>query len=182
MDVWILMSGGIDSAACAQFFVERGDKVRGVFVDYGQRAARPEQRAALNVSNELQIPLVTLAFDSDQNFGTGEIMGRNAFLIFAALMGVRPRAGILSLGIHAGTGYYDCGREFVDNIGQVINSYTCGKLALHCPFLHQDKGFILDYLRSRSFPMNLTYSCELGTIPPCGQCLSCRDRNVFQAR
>ena len=182
MDVWILMSGGIDSTACAHFFVERGDKVRGVFVDYGQLAACAERRAAVKVANYLRIPLVTLVFKSNQHFETGEITGRNAFLIFAALMGVRPRVGVLSLGIHAGTGYYDCGQGFVESIGQVIGAYTYGELALHCPFLHQDKGFVVDYLRSTSFPMNLTYSCELGTISPCGQCLSCRDRSVFQAR
>lgn len=181
MDVWVLMSGGIDSTACAHLFVERGDNVTGVFVDYGQSAACPERKAAQRVANYLQIPLSMLAFQSGQRFETGEITGRNAFLIFAALMGVRPQTGALSLGVHTGTDYYDCGEEFIDKVGQVVNAYSYGKLTLFCPFLHQDKGFVYSYVKAQGLLISLTYSCELGALPPCGRCLSCKDRDALQA-
>ena len=179
MDVWVLMSGGIDSTACAHYFIERGDKVAGIFVDYGQLAASPERQAAQRVASYLGLPLSLFAFQGGERFDTGEITGRNAFLIFAGLMGVRPKAGALSLGVHAGTAYYDCGPGFIDRVGQVVSDYSGGKLALHCPFLHQDKAFVYDYARTKGVPLHLTYSCELGTVPPCGECLSCKDRNAL---
>ena len=182
MDVWVLMSGGIDSTACAHYFVERGDNVTGIFVDYGQLAAYPERQAAQRVAEFLQLPLPILAFECGQRFDIGEITGRNAFLIFAALMGIHPQTGALSLGVHAGTSYYDCGQEFISQIGEVVNRYSEGKLALHCPFLQQDKAFVYDYARTKGIPLSLTYSCEFGTVPPCGKCMSCRDLNVLQAR
>ena len=113
---------------------------------------------------------------------SGEITGRNAFLIFAALMGTNPQAGALSLGVHAGTSYYDCGQEFIIQVGEVVNRYSEGELALHCPFLQQDKAFVYDYARTVGIPLSLTYSCEFGTVPPCGKCMSCMDRNALQAR
>lgn len=181
MDVWVLMSGGIDSTACAQYFIERGDNVTGIFVDYGQSAAGPELQAVQRVADYLNIPLSMMSFDSGQRFEIGEITGRNAFLIFAALMGVRPQDGALSLGIHGGTNYYDCGPEFISRVREVLSKYSKGRVTLYCPFIHQDKAFVYAYAQTKGIPLNLTYSCELGTIPPCGRCLSCGDRNALQA-
>ena len=181
MDVWVLMSGGIDSTACAHYFLQRGSKVTGIFVDYGQSAARSERRAVKQVTAHLGIPLLKMSFDSGRRFKTGEITGRNAFLIFAALVGIGSESGILSLGIHSGTAYYDCGPEFLVQLGKVVDAYSQGKLALHCPFLHAEKDFVYSYARVEQLPLELTYSCELGTVPTCGKCQSCLDRNVLQA-
>ena len=181
-DVWLLMSGGVDSTACGHYFKQRGDRVTGVFVDYGQLAAGRERMAAEKVTEHLGLELKTLSFRASRSFDVGEIIGRNAFLIFSAMMGVEMQAGILSLGIHAGTGYYDCGTEFIRSIGEVVDAYSAGKLALHCPFVHVAKGFVYNYAKAEGIPLHLTYSCELGTTPPCGTCRSCKDRHEFQAR
>ena len=170
------MSGGIDSTACAQYFLERQDNVVGVFIDYGQAARKPEHDAVQAVAKHLEIPLHTLVFKTTERFGPGEIVGRNAFLIFAALMSENPNQGILSLGIHHGTSYYDCGNDFLSRVNHIIESYSSGKVVLDCPFASVDKSFVYRYAESVGAPLHLTYSCELGTVPPCGQCLSCRDR------
>ena len=180
MDVLVLMSGGIDSAACAHFFQQRGDCVRGVFVDYGQAAASSERQAVQEVAAHLGIPLSTLTFGTDLEYGVGEIVGRNAFLVFASLMGMRPKTGVISLGIHSGTWYYDCGSDFIARVGEVVQSYSGGKLQLYCPFLVEPKSFVYHYARFARIPLDLTYSCELGTVPPCGYCSSCKDRNALQ--
>ena len=179
-DVWLLMSGGLDSTACAHYFKQRGDNVTGIFVDFGQPAAQSEQRAVEEVTTYMELPSTTLSFRAARPFAPGEIMGRNAFLVFSALMGLQPTDGILSLGVHAGTTYYDCGSDFVKVVGVVVDSYSAGRLTLHCPFLHRTKSFVYSYARRERIPFELTYSCELGTKPPCGACLSCRDRNAFQ--
>jgi 7-cyano-7-deazaguanine synthase len=182
MDIWVLMSGGIDSTACANYFLERRENVTGVFVDYGQMAREPECEAVQGISKYLQIPLRTVVFKSSRRFGAGEILGRNAFLIFAALMSESPKQGILSLGIHGGTGYYDCGNEFIGHVNHIIESYSAGRVALDCPFISVDKSFVYDYAKRIGAPLSLTYSCEQGTVPPCGICLSCRDRNALSTR
>ena len=181
MDVWVLMSGGIDSAACARYFQSRGDDVEGVYVDYGQQAAHPESQAAESVATHLDIKLSRLCLTGSRPLGSGEINGRNAFLVFSALMGLQPRGGILSLGIHSGTPYYDCGTDFVDAVGKVVQSYSNGRVQLFCPFLLKSKLFVYQYAKLIDLPINLTYSCEQGTVPPCGQCFSCRDRNALEA-
>ena len=179
MDVLVLMSGGIDSTACAHYFLERGNNVRGVFVDYGQVAREPEIEAVRAITQHLNIPLRLQSFDAARKFGPGEILGRNAFLIFAALMGEHPIQGILSLGVHQGTGYYDCGKDFVESANSIVQSYSAGSVALLCPFLSKSKSFIYGYSKNEGLPLSLTYSCELGTVPPCGHCSSCRDRHAL---
>ena len=45
------MSGGIDSSATALAILTEGYETSGLFVDYGQPAARSEWRAARDVTN-----------------------------------------------------------------------------------------------------------------------------------
>lgn len=179
-DVWLLMSGGLDSTACAHYYKSRGDNVTAVFVDFGQPAARRELQAVKDVATYMRVPLTILSFDPGRQFGSGEIMGRNAFLIFSLLLGVQPAHGIVSLGIHSGTMYYDCGPEFVQTIGRVVDAYSSGRLTLHCPFVNHAKSFVYALAKAEGVPLHLTYSCELGTTPPCGICLSCKDRHALK--
>ena len=110
----VLLSGGMDSAACAHHLQTSGHHVHGVFVDYGQRAAVPEQRAAEQLSSGLGIELSVVQVKTQQSFGTGENAGRNAFLVFCALLNFgHQRMDAIALGIHAGTNYYDCSRAFL---------------------------------------------------------------------
>ena len=175
------MSGGIDSTACAHFFQQREDTVRGVFVDYGKLAAKAERRAATEITTFLGIPLSTLSFRTNIEYSEGEVVGRNAFLVFATLMGIQPRRGVISLGIHSGTSYYDCGARFVEQASDIVQSYSGGRLQLYCPFVDEPKSMVHQYARVAQIPLHLTYSCELGTLPPCGSCLSCKDRNALEA-
>lgn len=177
----MLMSGGIDSTACAHFFQKRGDTVNAVFVDYGQSAADAERQAVNRVTNHLGIGLSILSFKTSLEYGLGEVVGRNAFLVFASLMGVQPRTGVISLGIHSGTSYYDCGADFINQISDVVQSYSGGRLKVYCPFLLEPKSTVFQYARFAGLPIHLTYSCEVGTVPSCGRCLSCKDRDALEA-
>ena len=181
IDVYVLMSGGLDSTACAHYFRRLNHNVTGVFIDYGQPAVEPERQAVNSVTEYLEVPLTALSFKAGCEFGPGEIIGRNAFLIFSAVMGLQLKRGIISLGIHANTDYYDCGEEFVSLISKMLGDYSSGQLVLNCPFINQKKSFISSYARTEDIPIGLTYSCEAGTTPPCQECLSCKDRNELKA-
>ena len=182
IDVYVLMSGGLDSTVCAHYFRRLDYNVTGIFIDYGQPASEPERQAVKSVTEYLEVPLTALSFKASCDFGPGEIIGRNAFLIFSAVMGLQLKRGIISLGIHANTDYYDCGEEFVSLIGKVLDDYSSGQLVLNCPFINQKKSFISSYARAENIPVGLTYSCEMGTLPPCRRCLSCKDRHALKTR
>src|SRR6267154_2798778 len=86
MTTIVLLSGGVDSTACAHYMLKRNHRVTPLFVDYGQRAAIPEHRAASGICDALGLTLQCVKSITGRSFGVGEITGRNAFLIMAATM------------------------------------------------------------------------------------------------
>jgi 7-cyano-7-deazaguanine synthase len=178
-DAIVLLSGGIDSAACAWFLRDRGHSIKGLFVDYGQRAVLFEKRSAEALSTTLGIALDCISVSTPNQFGAGEVIGRNAFLVFAALLSSRLHSGVIALGIHSGTTYYDCSSAFARSIDRLLAEHTDGRVRLSAPFITWSKKNIFDYYEASGLPIDLTYSCEAGSMPPCGTCLSCRDRRVL---
>jgi 7-cyano-7-deazaguanine synthase len=171
----ILLSGGIDSAACVLALRDRCS-VSAVFVDYGQAAAREEGQAAKRVAGFFGIPLITCEAHGRERLGTGELPGRNAFLIMAALLLGGCKPGTLVIGIHAGTPYYDCSPAFYELVSRIVAEQTNGNIQLLAPVLEWHKPEIAAKLRESNFPFELTYSCEAGGAITCGKCLSCLDR------
>lgn len=175
----VLFSGGIDSTACINYYLDQKFAVKPVFINYGQISAKYELRSAQQIVSFYNINMETLDFKPVQNFSQGEITGRNAFLILSALLYYPKFTGILSLGIHADVPYYDCSDCFLDDIQRLLDGYTHGKVHLDTPFLQWDKKIIYEYCKDNSVPIDLTYSCENGTAEPCGVCSSCKDRRAL---
>ena len=172
----VLMSGGIDSASCAHLLCSQGYNVRGVFVDFGQASATREKKAVVDLSDHLGIEVVMISVSAATNFQTGELAGRNAFLIFSAVLLGHCRSGIVVMGIHSGTNYYDCSNAFIERIDPLVRECTNGAVVVSAPFLSWLKDDIYSYFLSTNIPLRLTYSCEAGSTPPCGVCASCKDR------
>ncbi len=180
IDSLVLMSGGIDSAACAHFLKRTGHNVRALFLNYGQRAARAEEVAAKKLSSELGLTLSTAVATVGRSFGPGEIVGRNAYLIIAAMLcGSCEGTGSIALGIHSGTEYYDCTPAFVTLIDRLVAEHTDGRRRVIAPFLAWTKGAVLNYYVEAGLRLHDAYSCEAGELPPCGTCLSCKDRALL---
>jgi 7-cyano-7-deazaguanine synthase len=179
INVSVLLSGGLDSSACIHYYLSQSFKVNAIFIDYGQKANENELNSAINIARHYDTNLDYLKFSSQQKFSEGEIRGRNAFLVMAVLLAYPTIKGVISMGIHSGTSYYDCSELFVKNINDILNNYTSGQLILDVPFLKWDKRMIFNYCRDKGIPINLTYSCENGTDVPCGRCLSCLDRGAL---
>lgn len=176
----VLLSGGLDSAACVHLLKAQGHAVRGVFVDFGQAAIAPETVAVARVAAGLGIQITTLTCRAPGGFGAGELIGRNAFLITSAIFLGRVSTGLLAIGVHAGTPYFDCSPSFVDRMKTLAEEHTDGRLTVTAPFLQWNKGQIYEYVVQNGLPVADTYSCESGTVPPCGSCASCRDRRVLR--
>jgi 7-cyano-7-deazaguanine synthase len=175
----VLLSGGIDSTACAHLLQAQGMTVEGIFFDYGQPAARREQVAAKAIAEHLGIPLSLATVAGPAKHSVGEVTGRNAFLILGSIV-LRPwNAGILALGIHFGTTYYDCSAAFITAMSSLVAEHTDGALTLLAPFREWSKKQIYDYFAGAELPIELTYSCEAGAPEPCTVCNSCRDRSAL---
>jgi 7-cyano-7-deazaguanine synthase len=170
----VLMSGGMDSAACAHLYKSQGLDVEALFVVHGQAAAVPEGRAVKALAAHLDIPLRQIGVAGVDRSGTGELVGRNAFLISTALFITGSRAGIIGLGIHAGTPYYDCSEAFVGSIKALVSEQTDGRVVVDAPFISWRKSDIYSYFLESQLPITLTYSCEAGGDSPCGLCASSR--------
>jgi len=175
----VLISGGIDSAACTHFLAQQGLDVSGVFIDHGQAAARVEGLASTAIAEHLGVPLATYRVTGMEPFSCGELVGRNAFLAFTALFLTRARPGLLAMGLHAGTPYYDCSETFVSAVTKLIAEHTNGRVSFVAPFLTWSKREVYDYFVAAGLPTELTYSCEAGKEAPCGVCASCRDRKAL---
>ncbi len=153
--------------------------MEGIFVDYGQKAGEKELSSARSIASHYGIKFLGCECTIPQGHGQGEIVGRNAFLVFAALLARPAFRGIICLGIHSGVPYYDCSKVFSRDVNRLLEGYTGGQVALDTPFLKWDKRMILEYCKDNDVPVGLTYSCEVGSDPPCGRCTSCRDRRAL---
>lgn len=179
MKAIVLLSGGIDSLAAAHLYQENGYNVQGVFFDYGQPAREPEYQHAKIIADALGLPLKTYTLPDLSIKSDGEIAGRNALLIFQTFALEKYSSYKIILGIHDGTDYPDCSQLFVDKINHVLDLYAGGTIACEAPFVNFEKREIIQYAIDERLPIELTYSCENGSNPPCGKCLSCLDRKEW---
>lgn len=72
--------------------------------------------------------------------------------------------------------YYDCSEHFVDHLNGLLSGYCDGQAVLATPFLTWSKQAVYDFCLKSGIPAELTWSCEVGPLVPCGRCLSCEDR------
>jgi 7-cyano-7-deazaguanine synthase len=177
-EVLILLSGGIDSSACLSFYRNLGRPCCGLFVDYGQPAAAREWQAVCGVAAFYSVSVNRLRWEGAKPKDAGLILGRNAFLITAALMEKPASVSVIATGIHSGTEYADCSPEFVSKMQAVLDTYEEDPVQLAAPFLNWTKADIIQYCLMHHVPVDLTYSCERG-FEPCGDCLSCKDRELI---
>ena len=177
----VLMSGGIDSTACAQFYKEQGFRVEGLFIDHGQRALEKERLAISAIEEACSIPIKQVLLSGIDIPVLREVPGRNAFFLFTAFMYFPCSNGIIAAGIHSGTPYYDCSEPFIKQVQEIFDGYSKGRIAIGLPFLRWNKLEVWSYLQRFGSLSDLTYSCELGLTQPCGKCNSCKDLEALYA-
>jgi 7-cyano-7-deazaguanine synthase len=180
MRTTVLFSGGIDSTSCVHFLQARGHDVEGLFIDFGQPAADLERRAVETLRSKLGVPTKTISVSGNTRFGSGEILGRNAFFVFSALLFRGHRDCQIVLGIHSGVSYFDTTSAFLSQINGVVQGYTNGSAVVSAPFIEWKKDDVYSYFLGTKIKLGDTYSCEAGEFPSCGECPSCLDRKRIE--
>ncbi|MCA9607404.1 MAG: 7-cyano-7-deazaguanine synthase [Myxococcales bacterium] len=176
----VLVSGGLDSAATLALYRREEGAITALFVDYGQVAAALERAAAHRVAEHFGVALAEVTCAGLGPYGGGYIRGRNALLLHIALAAAPFEAGHIAIGIHGGTPHVDCSIGFVEEMQRDFDVYCNGTMRVVAPFVGWDKREVLEFGREEGVPLASTYSCQRGTEPPCGHCLSCLDREALR--
>ncbi len=184
--ITVLASGGLDSTACLNYYLAEGYTVRALWIDYGQLAALAEESAVEQVTGYYQVPLQKVRVTGIKWPKLGselfEYQGRNLTLVSLALNTAPVEPGLIALGIHQDTSFADCTAVFNEQLNGLLMLLSDGRLRLDCPFLRWSKQNVVEYAISNAVPIDLTYSCERGLLPPCKECMKCRDiQAIFSA-
>lgn len=160
-------------------FRNQGIVFRALHVDYGQPSALLEWQCVQDVAKQLSVAADQVRLAGKFDFRIGEIPGRNAALIFIALMHLQLSERLLCIGIHAGTSFFDCSLSFFLTTSRLVAEQTDSRVRLIAPLLNFTKSEIVSLAKQTAVPLSSTYSCQLGVREGCGACHSCLDRKAL---
>ena len=183
----LLLSGGLDSTSIAAW--QRPEQCLGI--DYGQRAAEAEKRAAEAVAADLDLPFTHIRVDAAAVGGglmspASEAVGatpewwpyRNQFLITVASgwAVVRGHAEVL-VGTVAGDGdrHADGRQTFYDAMNAVL-SVQEGAIVVTAPALGLTAADLITTSGIADATLGWTHSCHTGNLP-CRTCPGCTKRS-----
>lgn len=177
--VTVLASGGIDSSALIGFYLERGFDVEALHFQYGQLNAENELNSVKKISEYYNVRLKVNYFGMRIRRLNYEYKYRNLMFLVAAAASSEDDFARLAIGVHAGTEYYDCSKNFISQTQNLFNSFTPDTLIVDTPFIDFTKDQIFEYCKQIRLPVHLTHSCESSERNPCGICPSCKDRRLL---
>ena len=178
----LLLSGGIESATLLHECRGRGG-LRALFIDYGQRAARPEQAAARALCEGTGTPLTVLslkglggALAPPGPFSPHVPLGaRNLLAVaLAANQALALKARAVLLGVQRDDqGHGEGAPPFIAALADTLAALG---LVLETPYHDLGKTEVVARGRALGIDYARTYSCLLGRRAPCGRCPQCQAR------
>lgn len=186
MNELLLLSGGLDSAALAAWRKPRWC----LFIDYGQRAAHAERRAAQMIAHLLSLDFHTLSVDCSA-FGGGLMSGhalstvaptpewwpyRNQLLVtFAAAWGVTREVATIAIGtVNTDRRHRDGTIGFYQNLDALL-AYQEGGLRVRAPAIECTSDELITRSGISDEILGWTHSCHTGNSA-CAVCPGCRKR------
>lgn len=197
----VVFSGGLDSTVLLATMIGRGDTVRALSVDYGQRhrfeleqakriaaslgvehrvadlrAIAPLLAGSSQTSEELAVPHGHYA---EESMKLTVVPNRNMLLLaVAGAWAISTKSDTIAYGAHAGDHaiYPDCRPEFVDSLNHALGLADWHKVQIERPFIRMTKAEICKLGYSIGAPLHLSYSCYEGKVSHCGKCGTCVER------
>jgi 7-cyano-7-deazaguanine synthase len=201
----VLLSGGLDSTTLAAHYLDQGDDVSVVAVDYGQRHRRELQSAtAVAAFYDLCFDIVDLralgalltgsaltdtsvavpdGHYAESSMRATVVPNRNMIMLSAAV-GIAAARGAdrVATAVHAGDHhiYPDCRPHFIRAMSLTAaiatEGHTGPTFAIAAPFVHWTKAMIVQRGALTGAPLHLTWSCYKGGLEHCGVCGTCYER------
>ncbi|HEX5406614.1 MAG TPA: 7-cyano-7-deazaguanine synthase [Pseudonocardiaceae bacterium] len=182
----LLLSGGLDSAALAAWRKPRWC----LFIDYGQRAAQAEHRAARTIARLLSLDFHALTLDCSA-LGGGLMSGhtpsavaptpewwpyRNQLLVtFAAAWGVTRDITTIAIGtVSTDRRHRDGTMGFYQNLDALL-AYQEGGLRVQAPAIEYSSAELIAHSAISDEILGWTHSCHTGNSA-CAACPGCRKR------
>ncbi len=202
----VLLSGGMDSAVLLWLSKREFEKVYAISFDYGQRhkvelkyakelakLAGVEKHIIAHIPYYSEIktsallnedlPMPKGEYPQDEPPITTVPMRNLTFLSIAGAFADALEIDHIGIGVHAlDSPYPDCRPEFIAsaeaaiNASSVLVAKTKKRIHIYAPFLGMSKRDIAILGKELGVPFEKTYSCYLGTEPPCGECPTCLQR------
>ena len=198
----LLLSGGIDSSTLLVELMQGGCNVTALTFDYGQCHRREVDAARRFCALHVVADHVVIGLDLHLGRAStllgggppvakyaGEVPGgpvdsyvpaRNlVFLSHAAAVAEARGVGRVLVGFNAddAVNYWDCSREFVERINDLLRLSGRGAVQVEAPYLTMSKGEVVVRSRRLGVDLSALVSCYDPTDgAECGACLACRRR------
>jgi len=166
-------------------------EIRPLFIDYGQLAASAEWEAVQNVCRYLNIhsPVRLDVSDFGKLIPSGItsrrldvkkaafLPTRNLlFLTLGAAYAYSNDIYFVAVGLLSDAIFPDQTRKFVSYAQKAISEALGANLKILTPLAELNKVDVIRLAMKHSFPIDITYSCHLGSERACGHCISCEER------
>lgn len=195
LDCIVLLSGGLDSATLLADLTAKGYKPWSLFVDYGQRMANTEGRAARAISSffgarfdAIRVPLPTILAQGwlmckpeKLEWTTNSVSflpQRNLFLLtLAAMLAQKHNIQQVFIGlIDTGPNPFPDSTPYFIELAQSVLALCYPPINIHAPYLGWNKTEVVRRAVQLNVPISHTFSCEFAIDHHCGGCPSCVDR------
>ena len=202
----VSISGGMDSLGTVAMLRQASPSrtIYGLFVDYGQKAAREERRHARKTAREFGVSLeeasVSLPFwedlptlndgieikikrskggavDANAEFVCG-VPGRNSVILATLYAYVGAiGAGEVWVGFRNDTKISDQSSSFADAFEIAMERDLRRKVALVTPLSEMTKASLATWLEAHNIDPTLSWSCYESGYAHCANCPGCVERN-----
>lgn len=185
----LAFSGGLAATVLLWDLRAKSERVRCLYVDFGQPCAGQELAAADRIvrygnrnrkeGTEVDLSCVTLAGLARTHQPTHGLVRRRDFEFFglpilcmAAAQAVAVSAETLACGTRAETEVTHFAPAWANLIGICSRSY----LGYYAPYVERDAGWVLSHGDQLGAPLADTWSCLVGGQRHCGTCRGCKAR------
>jgi len=198
MKAVVLMSGGLDSCVCAGIAKNMGYNLNILFVKYGQKTEKKEEKCVRKLADYFKADLKILNLGFLKDIGGSSLTSdievkrddtgipstyvpfRNSiFLSLAVAWSEVLNAKTVFYGANSldFSGYPDCRPEYFKAFQCLIEKGTKkGDIKLMVPLAEMSKLEIVKKGIELKLPLKYTWSCYFNTEKACGKCESCKLR------